>query len=136
MDSTINFSGPEHLGNQAAVENMEPASETESTNTDGHPHRVGDRQNFSPYDTDHVTPLSRRHVTELPPNNSANQTASDLVPAATSRQATARSSGWTLELFHDYLSFHNCPYGKDIFGDDFYWQAFHPYFEMSDIFFD
>ncbi|WP_422450167.1 MULTISPECIES: hypothetical protein [unclassified Endozoicomonas] len=137
MDRTLNFTSPARWSNQlAAEENVEPATETWSTNTDSQLHQVGDGQN-PPYGTDYAQqPLSSRHVTELPPNNSANQTASDLVPAATPGQAPARSSGWTLELFNDYLSFHKCPYEKDIFGDDFYWQAFHPYFEMFDIFFD
>lgn len=134
MNGTINFTSPAHLQNRVAIGNGEPDSEKKNTNPDYH--RVGDKQNFSPYDSYHVQPLSRRRVTESPLNNSANQAASDLVPAATTGQAPSRSSGWTLELFTEHLRFHRCPYEKDIFGDDFYWQVFYPYFEMTDVFFD
>lgn len=136
MDSTTNLTCSAKFHDQAPVENDKLVSKTESTNTYCHPHRVADTQDSSPDVTDFEKPLFRRHVTELPANNLANLTPADLVPAATSGQAPTRSSGWTFELFHDFLRYHNCPYEKDVFGDDFYWQAYYQHFAMYDIFFD
>lgn len=133
MDRTTNLTCPTNFRIKAAVENDEHVPETNNTNTDCHPHLVAARQNFSPYP---INPLFRRHVTESFPNNLANQTPADLVPAATPGQAPTRSSGWTMELFHDYLMYHNCPYEKDVFGEDFYWQAYLQHFTRYDIFFD
>ena len=134
MDITTNLICPANLHNQAAVRNDEFTSEM--TNTDCHPHGVADSQNSSSYVKDHEKSLFRRQVAELPPDNLANLTPVDLVCAATPGQAPTRSSGWTFELFNDFLSFQNCHYKKDIFGDDFYWQTFYQHFALFDIFFD
>lgn len=133
MNRTTNLTCPTNFRNKGTVENDEHVSKTKNTNTGYHPHLVAARQNFSPYP---VKPLFRRHARELPPDNQAKQTPADLVPAAMPRQAPTHSSGWTMELFHDFLRYHNCPYEKDVFGDDFYWQAYHQHFTMYDIFFD
>ena len=59
MNGTINFTSPAHLQNLVAIGNGEPDSEKKNTNPDYH--WVGNKQNFSPYDSYHVKPLSRQH---------------------------------------------------------------------------